>query len=190
LYSFLTFWVTVGLLFVFPSAIFAAPPLPTDYGDYFVDQDYLFEFTGGIGAPYAWTKPGGKGANVTIIDVEFLWNFLHVEFLSNPPAPISISDPYEGYCTDRAINHGTAVLGVLGAAHDNRGVEGIVPEAQIGLVPVGAPTSAYSLPWAVRLALLLAQPGDVVLIEQEKIINRDDLGAKCKRKCRDLNQES
>src|SRR5439155_25119571 len=40
-------------------------------------QGYLDAAPGGIDARFAWTRPGGSGAGVRVIDVEGAWQFSH-----------------------------------------------------------------------------------------------------------------
>lgn len=51
------------------------PPVHTP--DFTVRQGYLDAAPGGIDARYAWTRPGGGGAGVKIVDVEGAWRFSH-----------------------------------------------------------------------------------------------------------------
>ena len=51
--------------------------------DFTASQIYLNPAPAGIDARFAWTKPGGRGEGVTIIDCEWGWNFSH-EDLDHP----------------------------------------------------------------------------------------------------------
>jgi len=109
---------------------------------------------------------GDRGAGVTIADIEYEWRAGHVELASRALPPGDRSGLPSGY---RAAEHGTAVLGVLGASEDGRGVTGLVPDAT--LVPVSPRTSPYQ-PWLeVSAAAATLGPGDVILIELQAGLN-------------------
>jgi hypothetical protein len=62
-------------------------------------------------------------------------------------------------------NHGTAVLGVMIADNDTKGMTGISWGADIGLVPVVTTNLGYNPANAILLAVTDGQPGDVILLE-------------------------
>lgn len=89
-------------------------------------QTYLNDDDLGIGAGYARFVNGARGDNVHVIDVEVAFNLAHEDA---PPVF------YQGgvfYNDAEWRNHGTAVLGVLGAQDNGYGVIGIVPNAMLG----------------------------------------------------------
>ncbi|WP_217922936.1 S8 family serine peptidase [Miltoncostaea oceani] len=107
-----------------------------------------------------------RGAGVTIADIEYEWRAGHVELAPRALAPGDRSGLPSEY---RAAEHGTAVLGVLGASEDGRGVTGLVPDAT--LVPVSPRISPYQ-PWQeVTAAAATLGPGDVILIELQAGLN-------------------
>src|SRR5262249_6387324 len=59
-----------------PMPLPAPPPVAPDFQP---EQGYLNPdtATNGINAKYAWTIPGGNGANVKIVDIEYAWNLNH-----------------------------------------------------------------------------------------------------------------
>ncbi|GGS01948.1 hypothetical protein GCM10010252_45770 [Streptomyces aureoverticillatus] len=120
-------------------------------------QGYLGPAPEGVDAYWAWQRLGGGGDGVTVIDVEGAWQLSH-EDLSAKLAGVVIGTPIQDLAWR---NHGTAVIGVIGADRDTPGVTGIVPDAvtaAASFMPAG--TAATIQAAADRLA-----PGDIILIE-------------------------
>ena len=63
------------------AALPGTPPVTTP--DLSAQQKYLGASPAGINATYAWTRPGGTGLDVRIIDVEREWRFTHEDLLAN-----------------------------------------------------------------------------------------------------------
>ncbi len=78
------------------------PPAHTP--DFTARQGYLGPAVVGIDANYAWTVPGGRGAGVNIIDIEWGWRFTHEDLTQNQGGVVSGTNSSDD-------NHGTAVLG-------------------------------------------------------------------------------
>jgi hypothetical protein len=116
---------------------------------------------GGIDARYAWTIAGGDGNGTTIVDVERAWRMTHEDLDmagDDLMGGIPVDDP-------EARNHGTAVAGILAATHDDRGVMGISPGADVkGMAVTG--DFIWSCANAIREAAERLRPGDIILIEQ------------------------
>ncbi|BAV33895.1 hypothetical protein SCL_1590 [Sulfuricaulis limicola] len=106
----------------------------------------------GIDAFYAWTFPGGDGADTKFIDVEYGWNLTHEDF----KAPFFQTGGNDGGY------HGTAVLGIIIGQHDGFGVTGIAPAADFG---VASAYPAYDYSAKINEATAALAPGDVILIE-------------------------
>jgi subtilase family protein len=120
----------------------------------------------GIDARSAWATPGARGDGVTIVDVEWAWRFDHDDIAGDHWGVVA------GVCRQEPfhLEHGTAVLGVLGARHDGAKVEGIVPHARLGAVALpslGSDPGAFSLPLAeaIRVAADRLGRGDILLLE-------------------------
>jgi len=130
-----------------------APPMVTP--DFTSRQGYLDEPPGGIDARFAWTRPGGGGAKVNIIDIEQAWRFDHEDLGQNQGGVVG------GTMNKELLwrNHGTAVLGELGGDRNAIGVTGICPEANLRAI-VGGGSGA-----AVVAATKLLGRGDIILIE-------------------------
>lgn len=132
-----------------------APPSTPDFT---ARQIYLDAAPAGIDARYAWTRPGGKGQGVRIIDIEGAWNFSHEDLLHNQGGVIGGTQS-----TDLGWrNHGTAVVGEFGGDENSIGVTGICPQANVRAISIfGGPGSAG----AIRQAADALNPGDIILIE-------------------------
>ncbi len=134
------------------------PPEPPQ--DLSPRQGYLFAAPGGIGAADVWERPGGRGAGVQVIDVEGDWRFSH-EDLQHGVGGLIAGRPH-GALESR--NHGTNVLGMLGAVHNGRGVSGICPDAALRTVSY-EPERTWGTFGAIKVAADSLRPGDVLLLE-------------------------
>ncbi|MCP2294242.1 Subtilase family protein [Nocardia amikacinitolerans] len=137
------------------SASMAAAPAVTP--DFQGRQGYLDAAPTGIDARWAWSRPGGRGTGVRVIDVEGAWRFTHEDLTQNQGGVIG-GEPSadEGW-----RNHGTAVAGEISGDVNAFGITGIAPEATIRAVSVFGPGSAT----AIRTAADALHPGDIILIE-------------------------
>jgi Subtilase family len=133
------------------------PPVSTpDFSGY---QGYLYGAPDGIDAEHAWTRPGGRGANVRIIDIEGEWRFSHEDLMQNQGGVIGGTPPNDVMWR----NHGTAVIGILGGDQNTIGVTGICPDANcrgISIFPWSGSSAA-----AIRRAADALSPGDIILLE-------------------------
>lgn len=139
------------------------PAVPADVdvatSNFFGTQGYLGPAPGGIDAKYAWTKPGGKGTGIKMIDIEGAWNFNHEDLQENQ------SGLAGGTMTNSLAwrNHGTAVLGEIGGDENGFGVTGIAPKCnQRGYSIFGTGNDTHL---AIKGAADLLQKGDIILIE-------------------------
>jgi len=134
--------------------------------DFTGQQEYLDAGPAGVDARYAWTKDGGRGRSVKIMDIEGGWRFSHEDLLDNPSGclgGIPTTDP-------KWVSHGTAVVGMLSGDHNGFGISGMCPEAQVNSISVfsnsnGTPSPDWSYAAAIRLAADKLRPGDIILIE-------------------------
>lgn len=121
-------------------------------------QLYLETAPGGIDARYAWTRVGGKGQGVRIIDIEGAWRFTHEDLLQNQGGVIGGTQS-----TDIGWrNHGTAVVGVFGADENAIGTTGIAPLANTRAISIFGSTGSAG---AIRQAADALSAGDIILIE-------------------------
>jgi hypothetical protein len=131
-------------------------------------QGYLDPAPGGMDIRYAWTLPGGKGENVTLVDIEINWNLQHNDLkdaTADPVVFVTGPDPQP----DININHGAAVLGELVAADDGIGVTGIAHQARVGLVSPLTEGNIQRVAQAITRAARDLEPGDVILIESQSL---------------------
>jgi hypothetical protein len=154
-----------------PSAVPAPPAPPAKFTP---RQTYLDKGPGGIDARFAWTRPGGGGAGVNIIDVEGEWNFAHEDLIVNQGGMIGGS----GANSLDWRNHGTAVVGEIGADVNAFGCTGIAPEARVRAISVFGNTGGSAA--AISQAADALVPGDIILIELHlpgprfSFLDRDD----------------
>src|SRR5439155_24398728 len=132
--------------------------------NYSGNQWYLGSAPAGIDANYARNFAGGRGDGVRVIDVEQNWNLGHEDL--NPVF-------YSGGVPVGDRQHGTAVLGVLGAAENAYGMTGIAPRASIGVSSVYRSidfgflsVTVRDVADAVNRASGQLAPGDIILLEQ------------------------
>lgn len=147
--------------YIKPPAEPAAAPAPGATPDFTPRQDYLNSAPAGIDANYAWTLAGGKGDQITIIDIEGDWRFSH-EDLQLPKAALA-----GGQFAQKLDwrNHGTAVLGEIVAKDNGLGVTGICSNANVRVVSIYGWPSGTSTSAAIGQAATILQPGDVMLVE-------------------------
>ena len=123
-------------------------------------QLYLDVAPGGIDARYGWTRSGGKGQGVRIIDIEGAWRFTHEDLLQNQGGVIGGTQS-----TDIGWrNHGTAVTGVFGGDENAFGINGITPLANVRAISIFSSGGANSAA-AIRQAADALSAGDIILIE-------------------------
>ncbi len=93
-------------------------------------QNYLLNQPGSLNITSAWDL-GLSGKNQTVIDLEFNWNYAHEDLgLEATQTPIEM--PFTpGYADNQYLQHGTAVLGLVGAKGNGKGVTGIAPNATL-----------------------------------------------------------
>jgi Subtilase family len=128
----------------------------------------------GIDADFSRADPRIRGEGIKIVDLEYDWNEHHEDLQLPDPGTDVGGDAFEKY---KGFNdqHGTAVLGILGALDNDYGITGGVPEAELyGISPVRANGGYAPGPALAYLAALqdesgdsFLQPGDAVLLEQQ-----------------------
>jgi hypothetical protein len=139
------------------------PPLPQEAPPatpaFIARQTYLDAAPGGIDARFAWTRNGGKGQGVRIIDIEGAWRYSHEDLLQNQGGVIGGTQSGDiGW-----RNHGTAVIGEFGADENAFGVSGICPLANVRSISIFG--SGQSSAKAITDAANALSPGDIILIE-------------------------
>lgn len=109
-----------------------------------------------------WRFSGGKGGDVSVIDLEWGWNFSHEDHRENQGGVV-------GGTNSSNDNHGTAVIGEIGADENEFSVTGIAPEANVSAVAFSMPTAQ-----AIRLAANRLGRGDIMLLEIHRPGPRND----------------
>lgn len=128
----------------------------------------------GVDAIHAWQVAGGTGLGAQLADIEVGWNLDHEELRT-----ARIHHPASGAPRDTQPHggHGTAAIGIMVAADNGVGMVGIVPDADLTLVPDQAVFAAHTvaelavLAGASSAARVVAAAtavgnGGVVLIEE------------------------
>jgi len=148
-----------------PGSTTASDSCPVKTPPYHERQGYLRQAPGGIDAPAAWAKPGGRGEAVWFADVEGAWNTAHEDV---PADRIhAIGRPIRGRLWEM---HGTAVLGEVLSRENDLGMVGIAPNVARVITSSVADVSAAA---AIDLAQAELRAGDVLLIELHAIGPRD-----------------
>jgi hypothetical protein len=129
-------------------------------------QGYLEPAPLGVNARYAWTQPGGGGAGVNVIDIEWGWRFTHEDLLQNQGGVISGAN-------SSSADHGTAVIGEIGGDRTTFGVTGISPDAMVRAVSL----TSHDTSEAIRIAADRLNPGDIILLEVHRSGPNSHLGS-------------
>lgn len=139
---------------------------PTTTPDFTARQGYLEPAPTGIDAQYAWTLPGGRGAGINIIDIEWGWNFNHEDLRQNQGGVVSGT-------SSTSDNHGTAVLGEYSGDRNTFGITGISSDAHAMAVSLETHGTAE----AIRIAADRLRPGDIILLEVHRSGPRSSAGS-------------
>jgi len=158
-------------------------------------QSYLDAAPVGIDARWAWSQPNGSGQGVGFVDVEQGWL---IAFASDPNSvqheDLPTAVQFQG--VPREVNpaicppsrhHGTAVLGVVSGADNDKGIVGIAPS--VSWVDVA---SHYQNGTRGHVAEAMASvlphmaAGDVLLLEVQDALNRPIETDPAVRECIDL----
>ncbi|GAB2711274.1 S8 family serine peptidase [Nocardia thraciensis] len=145
----------------------AVPPVTPEFT---TRQGYLAAAPDGVDAQWAWTRPGGRGAGVRVVDVEGAWRFTHEDLRDNQGGVIGGQpSPDLGW-----RDHGTAVAGVISGDVNPFGITGITPESGIRAISVFGPGSAA----AIRQAAEALNAGDIILLELHRAGPRFDFAGR------------
>jgi serine protease len=151
-----------------PARLPSLPPtdLPPETPDFAAGEGHRAPAPQGIGANIAARIQGATGNGIALVDIEYQWVLDHEDLELDPKTNIdkaTLSDPFP---SDEG-NHGTAVLGILGARDNGYGVLGLVPDATLLVAPASTVQHGYDPARAVNLAAAQLAPGDVILLEQQ-----------------------
>jgi DNA-binding Lrp family transcriptional regulator len=132
--------------------------LPAATADFSARQGYLEAPEQGVNAVWARSQAGGDGSGVRVIDVEGAWNFAHEDLGHNATGVVVGTAT-----TDLSWrNHGTAVIGEIGADDNAIGVRGIAPAAVVAGASIFGGTGSAG---AIQQAADVLSAGDILLIE-------------------------
>ena len=152
---------TVWKAYVAPRPVPAVMATGTSKGsrNFEPSQGYLHSAPNGIGAMEAWTAKGGRGAGVTVCDIEGNWNRTHEDL----PSGIALLG---GTVINDIVwrNHGTAVLGEIVSLPGEVGTVGIAHKARAA-VHSAVIANVFNTAGAINGAAANLKPGDVILIE-------------------------
>lgn len=118
---------------------------------------------GGIGIVTVWSLPGGRGANVTVTDVEYDFIKSHNE-LADRVEDLGAGSPQ---LPGKFSAHGTASLGVIGSSSDGIGTTGVAPDATLRFSAVGGGGSLAQVNIGNALLFGAGKVGDVIVVEQQ-----------------------
>jgi len=132
---------------------------PAPPRDFVALQGYLDPAPDGIDARFAWTRPGGRGQGITIVDVESGWNFQHEDLRRKQIGVV--------FGANGNSDHGTAVLGIYSGDQNGFGVTGISSNAIAGAASAiyDRNRAKWNAARAIEIAADSLQAGDVVLLE-------------------------
>lgn len=148
-------------------AAFDSMPAPLPSGptgsvpNFVANQGYRLPAPTGVGATQVTNRPGGTGAGVAVVDIEYSWNLAHKDL---PSGVVVVGGPGVDPFNDN--NHGTAVLGQLASTPNAFGTTGIAPDAAVLVAPANY-AGGYALASAIVQSVAALDPGDVILIEQQ-----------------------
>lgn len=155
-------------------------PITPDFTSY---QGYLesFDTDYGFNSRYGWNFEGGKGEEITIVDLEYDWQLDHEDLelkdggilydlggknLTGTPKIRESNPEY------KSEQHGAAVLGILSSIHNEYGVSGMSPGATVKVIssftdeyPIEEP--GFSVADAILRAASVLNPGDILLLEAQ-----------------------
>ncbi|TVR83279.1 MAG: hypothetical protein EA409_03200 [Saprospirales bacterium] len=138
-------------------------PIPLPLApDFEPNQGYINASPTGIDTRYAWEVQTVRGRGVKIVDIEYNFNPNHKDL---PGITVLGGTLYDGF----GDNHGTAVLGQLGALDNGWGVTGMAPDADLYFHYAFSDFNILDYGSAVVNSALAINEGDVILIEAQTI---------------------
>jgi hypothetical protein len=137
-------------------------------------QGYIDDFENhtGLNAKYGWQFVGGRGENVTVVDIEGGWTHDHEDLGIEDPNLYSengqnlTGTPMDGESHDN--NHGTSVLGEIASANNEYGTTGIAHESNIKVINDYSKEYGYSTADAIIRGISVLDKGSVILLESQK----------------------
>jgi subtilase family protein len=153
-------WSSVALAYVEPGPV--PPPAVTPADDpRSPNQGYLDPAPDGVNAEYAWGFPGGDGAGLGLVDLEWGWTLNHEDLAAHGITIIS-------GLNNSFFFHGTGVLGEIAAVDNTVGCVGITPAlASVRCVGQWLTGGGYSTAQPILDAIAVMNVGDVLLLEAQ-----------------------
>ncbi|OCL06089.1 subtilisin-like protein [Glonium stellatum] len=116
----------------------------------------------GIDARYAWTRLGGDGAGIGLVDIERGWDLNHEDLRASNITLIS------GVNQD-FLNHGTSVLGEILMTDNAIGGVGIAPNCTARVISQWRTSGQYNTPATIIDAVAHMSFGDVLQLEAQEV---------------------
>ncbi len=167
-------WVLAGRLEKLPYIQRAMPvpkPMALPTPSYQTNQGYLYSAAStptGIDANYAWTQTGGTGSGVTVCDLEYSWNYSHLDVTPLAGSQINTNCAVPVTVPPTTNDHGTAVAGELVGLNNGWGVTGICYGASLSTCCTYYGSSpSWNVAGAITVATAALSAGDVILLEQQ-----------------------
>ena len=121
-------------------------------------QGYLDSAPNGLGIRDLWARTSARGEGVRVVDVEWGWNLRHEDLRRRM---VGVIHGHAGL-----DDHGTAVLGILGADHNGIGIRGICPHSPLDAASGDDDDDGVWNPeTAIEAALDTLEAGDVLVLE-------------------------
>lgn len=130
-----------------------------DFSSY---QEYLFDDTGPHLAR-AWEYPGGKGESIAIVLIESNCNRFHEDLVHRLGMDSAVLGGIPGGLPG-AMDHGSAVAGMLIASDNGFGITGICHQASLRLYFAPAPELIAD---AIDICQASLSFGDIILVEMQ-----------------------
>ncbi len=134
--------------------------IPSNTPDFTAFQEYLFD-SSGPSISRAWNYPGGRGEGITVAVMDAHMNRHHEDLEHRLENDDVVLGGLPGGIPG-AIDHGTAVAGLLIAAENDIGITGICHQASMRIYYVD---DAQLLANAIDITQAALKSGDVILIE-------------------------
>lgn len=139
-----------------------APPTPP-----LVSNQTYREAASGVDVDYVWTKYGIRGvAGLKVTDCEYDYRATHEDLVGQVTLQAGIASMYTAFGDD----HGTAVLGILGAGDNGYGVSGSAPRCDLRFYPefsTLANGTQQTRTATVTAAIADSTEGDIVVLEMQ-----------------------
>jgi len=133
-------------------------------------QSYRSAAPIGVDAIFAENNvPPSTGNGVRIVDIERTWNLNHEDLSNRAPGALTGPAPVPSRHSPNTFydeQHGTAVLGILGADRDAHGIAGIAYDSRLRAV-TSTTKNGDNIANAILFAVDHLQVGDVILIEAQ-----------------------